>query len=316
MTRTAAFNRRTFLRNASFLSASLALSPTLHLAAQQLATLNVASAGSIRAMLEGPLKLAAAHTLSLDLHTHAQGADTVAVSLIDGTLTADLFIPITAHPMLTVLNAGKATTAQPIARTELVLLYSPKSRFLPQFEQAAAGTTPWYEVLQQPGLRIARSNPATDPGGRAILFLMMLAAKKYNQPDLVAKVLGTPLNPDQVLTGGNTQAKLQAGEIDVMAVYKIGPAATNQPFLTLPADINLSSSTLRQDHPDISLAIGPDVFYPEPLIFYAAQLKDTANPSGAAAFLTWLQSPEAQSLFQYSHFAPIGDATPIHLSAD
>jgi molybdate/tungstate transport system substrate-binding protein len=306
-------DRRSFIIQRSLMSAGLIILPALRLVAQQLSTLDVASAGAMRAMLEGPLKTSAAQALALDIHTHAQGADAVATSLLDGSLSADVFISITAHPMFTILRAGEASIAQPIARTELVLLYSPRSRFLKLFELAAQGKANWWEILQQPGLRIARSNPAADPSGRAVIFVMMLAAKKYNQPDLAAKLLGPTINPDQILTGGDTQARLQRGEIDVMAVYKIGPAATNQPFIALPLDINLSSSTIREDHPDLSLTIGPNVFYPEPLIFYAAALKNAAHPAGATAFLAWLQGKEAQGLFQLAHFDSIGDATPLHL---
>jgi len=310
-------DRRSFIFKGSLVSAGLIILPALRLAAQQLSTLDVASAGSMRAMLEGPLKTSAAQALALDIHTHAQGADAVAASLLDGSLSADVFIPITAHPMFTILRAGEASIAQPIARTELVLLYSPRSRFLRRFELAAQGKANWWEVLQQPGLRIARSNPALDPGGRAVIFVMMLAAKKYNQPDLVAKVLGPTINPDQIpdqiSTGGNTQARLQRGEIDVMAVYKTGPAATGQPFIALPPDINLSSSTLREDHPNLSLTVGSNVFYPEPLIFYAATLKNAAHPASAAAFLAWLQGKEAQALFQQAHFDLVDDPTPLYL---
>jgi molybdate/tungstate transport system substrate-binding protein len=174
-----------------------------HLLAQVLSPLHVASAGAIRGMLDGPLKNAIAQCLKLDLQSHAQGADVVAQSIVAGELQADVFLPITASPMRTVMQAGRCAVAQPIARTELVLVYSPKSQFLAQFEAAAAGKANWREVLREPRLRIARSNPAGDPSGRAMLFAMILAAKKYHQPDFVKKVLGETLNPEQILTAGN-----------------------------------------------------------------------------------------------------------------
>ncbi|QMV19053.1 extracellular solute-binding protein [Granulicella sp. 5B5] len=303
--------RRTFLRSGGAILATAALTGTPSLFAQDLAWLDVASAGSARNMLEGPLKTAAAQTLHLNLRTHAQGADTVARSLVDGTLLADLFIPITASPMGIVMRSGKIQTAWPIAATELVLLYSPKSRFLAQFQAAAQGHANWWEILQQSGIRIARSNPANDPSGRAIFFMMMLAARKYGQPDLVEKVLGSPLNPAQVLSGGNTQARLQSGEIDAMCVYKTGPANTGQPYISLPAEINLSRLHVRDEHPDLRLVVEDKTFYPEPLIFYAGILNNAPNPKGAAAFLAWLQQEQAQALFLSNHFAAPGTSTPI-----
>jgi molybdate/tungstate transport system substrate-binding protein len=97
------------------------------LLAQELTQIDVASAGSVRSMLEGPIRTSIAMNLKLDLHTHAGGADAVAHSLVSGDLRADIFIPITAGPMRTVMLANKAEVAQPIAGTELVLIYSPST---------------------------------------------------------------------------------------------------------------------------------------------------------------------------------------------
>jgi molybdate/tungstate transport system substrate-binding protein len=175
----ALLNRRHFLKSGGFLVGGGVTAGSFgHLLAEQLDVLEVASAGSMRAMLDGPLKVSAAQSLKLDLHSHAQGADAVARSLAEGSLHADVFIPITAGPMRTVMQVGKADVAYPIARTEMVLVYSPKSRFASRFEAAAAGKANWWETLQEPGLRFARGNPAGDPGGRNAFFLMMLAAKK------------------------------------------------------------------------------------------------------------------------------------------
>jgi hypothetical protein len=99
----------------------------------------------MRAMLEDPIKMGIAKELKLDLHAHSEGADAVAQSLVNGSLLADGFIPITAGPMLTIMLAKKAEVAQPIAPTELVLVYSPKSRFAPQFERAANGKANWWD---------------------------------------------------------------------------------------------------------------------------------------------------------------------------
>ncbi|RRA47600.1 substrate-binding domain-containing protein [Acidipila sp. EB88] len=212
-------SRRVFLGNFAWSMAGLSLAPgTLY--AQNPApsegkdaagSLSVASAGSFRAMLEGPLKLAAAQWLHLELGSHTEGADAVAHALINGSLSADLFVSITASPVVTVLRAGRAEMAYPVARTELVLICSPKSRFAAQFEQARQGHGNWWELLQTPGLRIARSNPSADPSGRAFLFALMIAAKKYNVPNLVETVLGSPLNPAQVLPGAMGRPCLRAG---------------------------------------------------------------------------------------------------------
>lgn len=263
-------------------------------------------------MLEGSFKDAVAASLQLNLRTYAGGADAVAHSLMDGSLRADVFLPITAAPMLTVLRAGKAREAQPFARTEMVILYSPKSRFAARFDAAAQGKDRWWEVLQEPGIRLARSNPASDPSGRSILSTLMLAAKKYGQPDLVQKVLGPTLNPEQVGHGGNVMASLQSGQLDAIGSYKIGAASAHLPYIALPDEINLSESDLHARDPELQLVIENKVFHTEPLIFYAAVLQDAANPKAAAAFGSWLKGREAQDLLHAHQYASAGAAPDLH----
>ncbi|WP_041597976.1 substrate-binding domain-containing protein [Granulicella tundricola] len=110
--------RRTLLKDTAFAAAASML--PLDLLAQDIPFLDVACAGSVRPMLEGPMRAAVAASSKLNLRVHAQGADAVAKSIIDGSLPADVFIPITAGPMLTVMSAGKTQVAKPFARTELV----------------------------------------------------------------------------------------------------------------------------------------------------------------------------------------------------
>lgn len=80
-------SRRELLKQGSkLMAAAVAAGAATPLLAQQLVTLDVASAGSIRPMLEGPLKTSVARTLNLDLHIHAKGADAVAEAIVDGSL--------------------------------------------------------------------------------------------------------------------------------------------------------------------------------------------------------------------------------------
>ncbi len=304
-------SRRDWLKRGALAAAWLALGDAGCMFAQGLQALEIASAGSIRAMLEGPLKTAAAEQLQLDLRSHSGGADAVARTIVNGSLAADVFLPITAGPMQTVLRAGLAEAAYPIARTEMVILYSPKSRFAAQL---ADGKRPWWEVLQEPGLRFARSNPEDDPSGRAIVFTMMLAAAKYGQPELVGKLLGLMLNSQQVELGKNVRAGLESGAIDAAGSYRIATLDGKIPYVRLSPEINLSGERIREEHPELLLRVGEKTFYPEPLIFYAAALKGAANAAGAQALVRWLQGPQAKGLLQANGFGMPGDAAPLRAS--
>ncbi|HEV3041618.1 MAG TPA: extracellular solute-binding protein [Candidatus Angelobacter sp.] len=299
-------SRRTLLLQSAWLALGIMIgrSPA--------ATLDVAYAGSMSSMMEGSLKAAMAQELNLDLHGRAQGSSALAQLIVGGSIRPDVFIPITPSPMLIVLRAGKAETAHAIAHTEMVIAHSPKSRFASRFQAAAQGKDRWWKILQEPGLRFGRTDPVADPQGRNIIFTMMLAAKAFNQPDLVESVLGPVVNPKQIFTEPTVQARLQSGELDAASAYKIQPGPFNLPYLTLPKEINLSSQSVHAEHPDISLTVGGKTYFPEPLIYYAAVLKDAPNAKGAATFVEWLKSDQARAIFRRYDYDPLGDASPLH----
>jgi molybdate/tungstate transport system substrate-binding protein len=305
-------SRRDLLARVGWLSLGTraGLYPTALLAAD-LAVLDVAYAGSMGSLMEGSLKKAVEQTLKLELHGRSQGANALAQLIVSGSIRPDVFIPITPGPMLTVLRSGKGEVAQPIARTEMVIAYSPKSRFAPQLDAAASGKAKWWEILQEPGFRFGRSDPATDPQGRNIIFTMMLAVKEYKQTDLVDKILGPMINKQQINMESSVQARMQSGELDAASAYKIQPGPFNLPYIALPREINLSGQNVHADHPDVSLAIGGRTYFPEPLVFYATILKEAGNPKGALAFTEWLRGSEARALMsQYGYDAP-GDASAL-----
>jgi molybdate/tungstate transport system substrate-binding protein len=280
--------------------------------AAELDVLDVAYAGSMGSMMEGPVKRSVAHDLMLDLHGRAQGSSALAQLIVGGSIRPDVFIPVTPGPMLTVLHAGKAAIAQPVAHTEMVIAYSPKSRFAPKLDGAAAGKANWWEVLQEPGLRFGRTDPVADPQGRSIIFTIMLASRLYQRPDLVEKILGPVINEKQILTEPTVQARLQSGELDAASAYKIQPGPFHLPYIHLPPEINLSGQSVAADHPDVTLAVGGKTYRPEPLIYYAAVLKDAPNRKGALAFVEWLKGDRARAIFRSYDYDPPGAASALH----
>lgn len=277
-----------------------------------LASLDVAYAGSMGSIMEGPIKAAAAQNLELDLHGRGQGSSVLAQLIVADVILPDVFISVTPGPMMTVLKAGKAEIAYPIAHTEMVIAYCPKSRFAPKLEAAARGKGHWWEVLQEPGLRFGRTDPVADPQGRNIIFTMMLAAQMYKQSDLVEKILGPAVNEKQIFSESTVQARLQSGELDAASAYKIQPKPFNLPYITLPKEINLSAQDVHASNPDVTLTVKGKTYSPEPLIYYAAVLKGASNARGAAAFTEWLTGSEAQSIFRRYSYDPPGEASALH----
>ncbi|MGH7837760.1 MAG: extracellular solute-binding protein [Candidatus Binataceae bacterium] len=279
--------------------------------AQTLVPLDVAYAGSMGSMMEGPIKTQAAQNLQIDFHGRGQGSDALAQLIVGGSIAADVFIPVTQSPMLVVLKGGKATTGVPIARTEMVIAYSRKSKYAQQFADAAAGkrgAMPWWQILTQLDVRFGRTDPRTDPQGRNIIFTFQLAEAYYKQPDLTQKVLGPAINPAQIFSEVSVQARLQSGEIDAASAYKIQPGPFNIPYLSLPPEINLADDALRVQYATATLVLNGKTYHPDPLLYYAAVITGSAHADKAAAFVAWL-TEGAQAIFkQYFYDPPTGAA--------
>jgi molybdate/tungstate transport system substrate-binding protein len=273
--------------------------------AQELTPLDVAYAGSMGSMMEGPIKAAAA-SMGIEMRGRAQGSDALAQLIVSGSIPVDVFIPVTPGPMNTVLKAGKAQHAAPIARTEMVIAYSQKSSFAPAF-----ASQPWYEVLQRPGVRFGRTDPATDPQGRNIVFTMQLAETYYKQPGLAKKILGDTVNASQIFSEPSVEARLQSGELDAASAYKTQPGPFNIPFVRLPEEINLGNASMNATYQTASFDLNGKTYHPQPLVYYAATITGSPHAERAAAFVQWFSSPPAQAILRKYAYDPPAGATAL-----
>jgi molybdate/tungstate transport system substrate-binding protein len=263
-------------------------------------------------MMEGPIKAGAAQSLGIAMHGRAQGSDALANLIVGGSITPDVFIPVTPGPMMTVLKGGKASLAVPISRTEMVIAYSPKSKYARAFADAGKpGAMPWWQILTQSDIRFGRTDPATDPQGRNIIFTMQLAQTYYKQPGLAAKILGDSINPAQIFSEPTVEARLQSGELDAASAYKIQPGPFDLPYVSLPPEVNLGNESMHALYAQTSLELGAKTYHPQSLVYYAAVLDGAAQKDKAIAFVAWL-GDGAQPIFKkFFYDAPAG-AAPLH----
>ncbi len=302
--------KRLLWRNVVLASFVIGLTLSSMHTADALTPLQVAYAGSMGSMMDGAVKPAVAKSLNAELQGRAQGSTGLANLIVAGSIRPDVFISVTPGPMRTVLKAGKAENAIPIARTEMVIAYSPKSRFARDFAQYnQPGSKAWWQILETPGLRFGRTDPVTDPQGVNIIFTLQLAARYYHQPDLANKILGPPINPRQIFQESQMMARLQTGQLDASSAYKTQPSALGLPFISLPKEINLGDATMESVYQGASLSLKGETRHPQPLVFYAAVLKAAAQPQLAARFVRWLRSSEAREILARSHYDDAG-ATP------
>uniref|UniRef100_E6PF18 Putative ABC-type transport system, periplasmic component n=1 Tax=mine drainage metagenome TaxID=410659 RepID=E6PF18_9ZZZZ len=274
-------------------------------------SLRIAYAGSMGAVMDRGLGPRFARSAHLNYQGIGAGAYGLARLIAAGRLQADLFISITPGPIRILQRAGLVARAVPIARTQMVIAYSPKSRFAAQFQAAARGDTAWWRVLETPGLRFGRTDPATDPQGQSIIFTMQLAQNYYHRPDLSQRILGTERNPAQIFTEASLLSRLESGEIDASSGYESAVRSLHLPFIALPPQIDLGDPAYARSYERATIRSTVHgklkTLHPQPLVFYAAVLKGATNPKAARAFIEYARSDSGQQVLRaYGYDPPLG----------
>jgi molybdate/tungstate transport system substrate-binding protein len=155
------------------------------------------------------------------------------------------------------------------AQSPLVIGYNPSSKFAAEFK-----TKPWYQVLQEPGIRIGRTNPLFDPKGELTLTLLERAETFYHSPGLSEKIIG--INGAQALPVAEDLevALLQRDALDVGFFYSTETADAKIPALSFPPAIT-------------------------PKAIYTVTIPHSAtNPEGANEFVAFLLGGDGQNLLK------------------
>jgi molybdate/tungstate transport system substrate-binding protein len=287
-------------------------------------SLKVLHAGSLTSLVRQGLGPALSDAHGIVIESEPGHSVALATAIKEGRLRGDLYLSADAE--VNQLLLGPANGAwigwfAVFARNAVVLAYSPKSRFLTDFEQARSGAIPWYQLLLQPGVQIRRNDPHLDPMGYYTLLVCALAEEHYGLPDLKARLLGSDTNPEQMKSF--TLAQLESGEIDAMFLYLSAAQGLGLPYLLLPDEINLGNPALAATYAQVHFTTNTgQTFHGKPISFSAAVLNNASHPHAALQFVEYLLSPAGQQLVQAAHFLPGpalvgGDAAsiPQHLRA-
>jgi molybdate transport system substrate-binding protein len=241
-------------------------------AAQAAGNVNVLYAGSLVNLMElsvGP----AFDKASGNRFAGFAGGSKLLASQIKGKLRAgDVFIsavPKVNDSLTGPSNGGWVGWYIAFAQSPLVIGYYRQSRFAADFE-----SKPWYQVLQEPGIRIGRTDAKLDPKGALTIALMDKAETFYKSPGLAQRVLGAPENPSQVLPEETLVGRLQSGQIDAGFFYSTETADAKIPAIPLPAQITPKA------------------------VYTVTVLNRAPNPDGAAAFVSFLLGPDGRALMK------------------
>jgi molybdate/tungstate transport system substrate-binding protein len=263
--------RRSLLRFGLGLSA--AFGPLLRVSAVSAAgSVNVLYAGSLANLMEHSIGPAFGKATGGQFQGFAGGSVLLANQIKGKLRQGDVFIsaaPKVNADLMGAANGDWVSWYVSFAESPLVIGYNPSSKFANDFK-----TMPWYKVLEQPGIRIGRTDPKLDPKGRLTVQLMKQAADLYKIPDFDQRTLGAPENPAQVLPEETLVGRLQSGQLDAGFFYSTETADAKIPAVNLPA------------------AITPKAVYT------VTVLRGAPNPDGGEQFVKFLLGHQGQTLMQ------------------
>jgi molybdate/tungstate transport system substrate-binding protein len=267
--------------------------------------ITVAFAGSMGVVMDKGIGPAFTASTGTQFRGMGQAAMGLAHLIAGKSINPDVFVSVSAAPVKVVEDAGLASSAVPVASTEIVLAYSPKSSFAPEFAKAKGAD--WTKILASPGLRFGRTDPAVDPQGQYVLYTLQLAEKYYHLPGFAAKIAGPTQNPAEIFAEPSLLARLQDGELDATIGYESAVLSQHLPFVPLPPEVNFSTPAMAKSwYHSATLTLTdkgkPKISHPSPLVFYAAVLKNAPNPQAAQAFVSFLNGPQGQKILaQYGY---------------
>jgi molybdate/tungstate transport system substrate-binding protein len=270
-------------------------------------TVRVCHAGSLNAVVGRDVAPAFTDATGIAVEHEGGASVDLANAIRDGQIAADVFVSADAEVNDEVLmgpeNGDVVRWYVIVCRQRMVLAYSPASRFRADFEAATEGRTPWYAVLQRPGLILKRSDPALDPGGYRAVFALALAEAHYGIPGLRDAILGGDDNAAQIAAGG--YEAIQRGETDALLTYVTNAVNLGLPYVELPPEVDQSDPTLARLYATVSYT-NPrsQTFRGTPLVYGAAIPTTAPHPEEAAAFLAYLLSEPGRSALSRRGFLP------------
>ncbi len=238
---------------------------TTHAAMKHSGAVIVLTAGSLETIMKTAVEPGFHKATGYTVTDIPGGSTGLAQDIKGGIHRADVFwsaAPTSDRLLMGAKNGNWVTWYLTFATTSLVLGYEPKDRFA-----SAIRHGPWWKVVTEPGFRVGRTNPVTDPKGRLTVDALRKAARQHKDAALAAIVE----DKATVFTETSLVGRLQAGQLDAGFFYAVEAAAAH--FPTVP----LAGVGEKADYTLTVVAKAP-------------------HPSAADAFVAWLLSPAAKRL--------------------
>lgn len=263
---------------------------------------SVAYAGSLVNLMEKKVGPAFTQATGYPYLGEGKGSSALANEIKGKIRFPDVFIsaaPAVNTTLMGAANGSYVSWYAPFIRSSLVIGYNPNSKFAADFKAAASGSKTWYQVLEEPGIRIGRTDPALDPKGVRTIIMTELAQTYYKQPGLSGKILGAPNNTSQIFPEEELVARLTSGQLDAGFFYLNEAVDASISYVTLPAQINMGDPSLNSDYARATYTDPKTgaVTKGSAIVYTITILNTSKNKAGAIAFVQFLLSKQGRAFF-------------------
>lgn len=244
-----------------------------------------------------------------------RGAESLAISseIAAGTITPGVFESVGAAP-ITPLEPKFTSWYASFASSPIVIAYNPSGPYATAFKQIADGKEPIEKVfplMTASRFRLGRTDPTTDPQGRAFLLMLQLAEQQFGvSPATVASIVGGPGlgSASQIYSETSLDAHLEAGQLDAVSAYRAQAVQQHIPYISLPSSINLGdpSKAAEYGQASITLANGKTA-KGAPLVLDITTISGPTGPDKVAAeqFVAYVLSAAGRALYEGVGYAPV-----------
>ena len=271
-------------------------------------TANVAYAASLAFLNEQVFGPAFAKATGFKYQGTAGPSDGLSAEIAAKTIFPNVFISV-GGKSIEALQPAFTKWYVAYATTSIVVAYNPNSKYAPQFKAIASGKKPLsdlFTLMEKPGFQLGRTDPNTDPQGRAFIFMLQLAQMKYHLPaDTVTKILGGPLasaKSTQIFEEAALDSRLQAGQVDAASAYLSQAKQLHLHYITLPPDINLGDAAFKDNYAKASITItdskGKETKMGSPLTIDITTISGAKDSAAANAFVAYVLSPAGRALYE------------------
>ena len=190
----------------------------------------------------------------------------------------------------------------------------------------------WYDIINQPGVRLGISDPRMDANGYRALMVVQLAQSYYHRDGLFEQTFGDVFREPLLVsrssgnsaiivpeiletkTGSHVLLRpystnllplISSGDVDYAFEYESVIRQHGLKYVELPPGLNLGDAAPAADYSHVSVkldyqrfgSVKPE-FTGEPIQYAATIPSDAPNPSQAAELLAFLLGPEGRRIMK------------------